>query len=419
MPMTDYPALFAATQRASYALGALVPAATDALLRDLAAAVRAATPFLLAENARDLAQMPEADPRHDRLRLTAGRLLGVAADVESVAALPSPLGQRLTDKTLPNGLHLSKVRVPLGVVGIIYEARPNVTFDSLALCLKTGNACLLKGGSDAACSNAAALAVAGPVLARHGLPAAVATLLPPERAAAEALLGAVGFVDVVIPRGSQGLIDYVRQNARVPVIETGAGVVHTYFDESGDLAKGRAIIANAKTRRVSVCNALDCLLINEKRLADLPALLAPLAEAGVELFADAPARAALAGRYPAALLAPADETHFGTEFLALKMAVKTVPDLAGALGHIARHGSRHSEAIVSETPAHIETFLQRVDAAAVYANASTAFTDGAQFGLGAEIGISTQKLHARGPMGLEELTSYKWLVRGDGQVRPG
>ena len=415
--MTDYPALFAATQQASYALAALAPAATDALLRDLAAAVREATPFLLAENARDLARMPAADPRHDRLRLTAERLLGIAADVENVAALPSPLGQRLTEKTLPNGLRISKVRVPLGVVGIIYEARPNVTFDSLALCLKTGNACLLKGGSDAAHSNAAALAVAGPVLARHGLPLAAATLLPPDRAATEALLGAVGLVDVVIPRGSQGLIDYVRQNARVPVIETGAGVVHTYFDESGDLEKGRAIVANAKTRRVSVCNALDCLLIHENRLADLPALLAPLAAAGVELFADAPARAALAGHYPPGLLGAAGEAHFGTEFLSLKMAVKTVPDLAGALAHIARHGSRHSEAIISETPAHIEAFLRRVDAAAVYANASTAFTDGAQFGLGAEIGISTQKLHARGPMGLEELTTYKWLVRGDGQVR--
>ena len=416
--MTDYAALFAATQQAGYGLAALGATATDALLRDLATAVREATPFLLAENARDLARMPATDPRHDRLRLTAERLLSIAADLENVANLPSPLGQHLTDRTLPNGLRLSKVRVPLGVVGIIYEARPNVTFDSLALCLKTGNACLLKGGSDAAHSNVAVLAVAGPVLARHGLPLAVATLLPPERAATEALLGAVGFVDVVIPRGSQGLIDYVRQHARVPVIETGAGVVHTYFDESGNLEKGRAIVANAKTRRVSVCNALDCLLINATRLPDLPALLAPLAEAGVQLFADAPAHAALAGHYPAALLATADETHFGTEFLALKMAVKTVPDLAGALAHIAQHGSRHSEAIISETPAHIEIFLQRVDAAAVYANASTAFTDGAQFGLGAEIGISTQKLHARGPMGLEELTSYKWLVRGDGQVRP-
>ena len=410
---------FEATRQASRALAAFAPHATDALLRDLAHTLVAETPFLLAENARDLARMPAADPRHDRLRLTPERLAAIAQDLRSVAALPSPLGAVLSEKILPNGLQLSKIRVPLGVVGIIYEARPNVTIDSLALCLKTGNACLLKGGSDAAASNAALLAVAGPVLLRHGLPLAAATLLPPERAATEALLLAVGYVDVVIPRGSQGLINYVRQNARVPVIETGAGVVHTYFDETGDLAKGAAIIANAKTRRVSVCNSLDCLLVNKNRLADLPALVAPLAAAQVQLFADALAQAALAGHYPAALLAAATEAHFGTEFLDYMLAIKTVPDLDAALAHIARHGSRHSEAIISENAAHIDTFLQVVDAAAVYANASTAFTDGGQFGLGAEIGISTQKLHARGPMGLEELTSYKWLVRGTGQVRAG
>ncbi|MDB5268660.1 MAG: gamma-glutamyl-phosphate reductase [Hymenobacter sp.] len=413
----DLTPLFQATRQASRELAAFAPAATDALLRDLADALVAETHFLLAENARDLARMPETDPRHDRLRLTPERLAGIAADLRTVAALPSPVGETISQKTLANGLHLSKVRVPLGIIGIIYEARPNVTIDSLALCLKTGNACLLKGGSDAAFSNAALLAVAAPVLARHGLPPAVATLLPPERAATEALLTAVGFVDVVIPRGSQALINYVRENARVPVIETGAGVVHTFFDETGDLTSGAAIIANAKTRRVSVCNALDCLLIHASRLADLPALLAPLATAEVQLFADAPAHAALAGHYPSALLAPATEAHFGTEFLSLKMAVKTVASLDEALEHIAEFGSKHSEAIISADAANLDTFLNAVDAAAVYANASTAFTDGGQFGLGAEIGISTQKLHARGPMGLEELTSYKWLVRGTGQVR--
>ena len=414
--MTD---LFLAARQASRALAAVPATTTDAVLHNLADALLAHTDFILSENARDLARLPASDPRHDRLRLTPERLAGMAHDLRAVAALPSPLGAVLSEKTLPNGLHLSKVRVPLGVVGIIYEARPNVTIDSLALCLKTGNACLLKGGSDAAASNVALIEVAGPVLLRHGLPLAAATLLPPERAATEALLRAVGLVDVVIPRGSQGLINYVRENARVPVIETGAGVVHTYFDDAGDLAQGAAIIANAKTRRVSVCNALDCLLLNEQRLADLPALVAPLADAQVQLFADAPALAALAGAYPPALLAPATEAHFGTEFLDYKMAIRTVPDLGAALAHIARHGSRHSEAIISENPAHLEIFLQSVDAAAVYANASTAFTDGGQFGLGAEIGISTQKLHARGPMGLEELTSYKWLVRGAGQVREG
>jgi glutamate-5-semialdehyde dehydrogenase len=417
--MSAYTDFFRAAQQTSRALATVAPTTTDAVLRDLADALLAHTDFVLAENAKDLARMPTADPRHDRLRLTPERLASIALDLRNVAALPSPLGDLISEKELPNGLQLKKVRVPLGVVGIIYEARPNVTFDSLALCLKTGNACLLKGGSDAAASNAALLEVAGPVLLRHGLPLAAATLLPPDRAATEALLQAVGFVDVVIPRGSQGLIDYVRQNARVPVIETGAGVVHTYFDETGDLAKGAAIIANAKTRRVSVCNALDCLLLNTKRLADLPALMAPLASAQVQLFADASAYAALAGHYPAALLAGASEAHFGTEFLDYKLAIKTVADLEAALDHIAAYGSRHSEAIISENAAHIDTFLQVVDAAAVYANASTAFTDGAQFGLGAEIGISTQKLHARGPMGLEELTSYKWLVRGTGQVRAG
>ncbi|TDN36232.1 glutamate-5-semialdehyde dehydrogenase [Hymenobacter sp. UV11] len=415
--MSVYSAYFVAAQRASRALATVPATTTDALLRDLADALVARTDVVLAANAQDLARMPATDPRHDRLRLTPERLAAMAQDLRSVAALPSPLGAKLSEKTLSNGLQLSKVRVPLGVVGIIYEARPNVTIDSLALCLKTGNACLLKGGSDAAASNTALIEVAGPVLLRHGLPLAAATLLPPERAATEAMLLAVGLVDVVIPRGSQGLINYVRENARVPVIETGAGVVHTYFDATGDLITGAAIVANAKTRRVSVCNSLDCLLLHESRLADLPALVAPLAAAQVQLFADAPALAALAGAYPPELLAAATEAHFGTEFLDYKLAIKTVPDLDAALDHIARHGSRHSEAIISENQAHLDTFLQVVDAAAVYANASTAFTDGGQFGLGAEIGISTQKLHARGPMGLEELTSYKWLVRGTGQVR--
>lgn len=413
----DLTLLFQAAQQASRELASFGSAATDALLHDLADATVAETDFLLAENARDLALMPETNPNHDRLRLTAERLGGMASDLRNVAALPSPLGQVISQNERPNGLQLRKVRVPLGVVGIIYEARPNVTFDSLALCLKTGNTCLLKGGSDAAFSNAALLAVARPVLSRHGLNPAVATLLPPDRAATAALLAAVGYVDVLIPRGSQSLINYVRENARVPVIETGAGVVHTFFDETGDLISGAAIIANAKTRRVSVCNALDCLLIHESRLADLPALLAPLATAKVQLFADAPSLAVLSGHYPADLLAAATEAHFGTEFLSLRMAVKTVASLPAALEHIAQFGSKHSEAIISEDAEHLETFLNSVDAAAVYANASTAFTDGAQFGLGAEIGISTQKLHARGPMGLEELTSYKWQVRGSGQVR--
>ncbi|WP_114781765.1 glutamate-5-semialdehyde dehydrogenase [Botryobacter ruber] len=413
----DLKNLFEDTLKASRKLALLKPATVDAVLKAVAAAAIEQTEYLLAENQKDLDRMDPQDPKYDRLKLTEARIRDIAGDMENVAGLTSPLGEELLHKELPNGLDVTKIRVPLGVVGVIYEARPNVTFDVFSLCLKTGNASVLKGGSDAAFSNQAIISVIHDVLKKHNIDPNVAALLPPDREATEALLNAVGYVDVLIPRGSQGLINYVRQNAKVPVIETGAGIVHTYFDESADLEKGKAIVNNAKTRRVSVCNALDCLLLHEARLTDLPALAAPLAEAGVEIFADAPAYEALKGNYPEDLLKPALEEHFGTEFLALRMAIKTVRNLEEALEHIATYSSKHSEAIVSENPEHIETFLNAVDAAAVYANASTAFTDGAQFGLGAEIGISTQKLHARGPMGLEELTSYKWVVRGSGQVR--
>ena len=409
--------VFEATQKASRSLGLVTPEKINALLLDLADAAVAKTPFLLAENEKDLARMSPEDPKYDRLKLTEARIEAIAEDIRNVAGLTSPLGEVLLQRELPNGLQLSKVRVPLGVVGVIYEARPNVTFDVAVLCLKTGNASILKGGSDASFSNEAIISVIHDVLCQHNLAPEVTTLLPADRQATEALLNAVGYVDVLIPRGSQGLIDFVRQNAKVPVIETGAGVVHTFFDETADLAKGRAIIFNSKTRRPSVCNTLDCLLLHQARLIDLPAITAPLAAAQVLLYTDEPSYAALRGLYPAELLQHATPEHFGTEFLSLKLAIKTVSSLEDALHHIAEHSSKHSEAILSETPEHIEQFLNSVDAAAVYANASTAFTDGAQFGLGAEIGISTQKLHARGPMGLEELTSYKWLVRGDGQVR--
>ena len=414
----DLQATFRNTQKASRTLGILKPEQVNAVLEDLAAAAIAQTPVILAANQEDLARMDSADPKYDRLKLTETRLRDIAADIRNVANLTSPLGNILQERELPNGLQLSKVTVPLGVVGIIYEARPNVTFDVFALCFKTGNACILKGGSDAAASNEAIMAVIHQVLTQHNLDPNVVTLLPPDRQATAALLNAIGYVDVLIPRGSQALINFVRQNAKVPVIETGAGIVHTYFDETGSLEKGKTIIANAKTRRVSVCNALDCLLVHEARLTDLSILAAPLADKGVEMYADAPAYAALTNSYPAELLKPATAEHFGTEFLSLKMAIKTVSHLNEALDHISEYSSKHSEAIISEDADHIQTFLNRVDAAAVYANASTAFTDGAQFGLGAEIGISTQKLHARGPMGLSELTSYKWLVQGNGQVRP-
>jgi glutamate-5-semialdehyde dehydrogenase len=362
--------------------------------------------------------MDPANPNYDRLKLTAVRIQDIAKDIVNVSKLENPLGTILSEKTMPNGLEISKVSVPLGVVGVIYEARPNVTFDVFALCFKTGNVCILKGGSDAAFSNKAIIGVIHEVLTKHGIDANVATLLPKEREAAEALMQAVGYVDVIIPRGSQGLINSVRKNSKVPVIETGAGIVHTYFDESADLKKGANIIFNSKTRRVSVCNALDCALIHAARLSDLKDLAKPLGEAGVEIFADERAFDALKGDYPVELLHKAGPEHFGTEFLSMKMAVKTVDSFEAALDHIANNSSKHSEAIITENKDNMETFLNRVDAAAVYVNTSTAFTDGAQFGLGAEIGISTQKLHARGPMGLQELTSYKWLVKGNGQVRP-
>ncbi len=392
----------------------------NAVLGALAARIEQSAGELLDANARDLAAMPESDPRHDRLKLTEARLAGIAGDVRNVAKLETPVGKILSETVRPNGLLIKKISVPFGVIGVIYEARPNVTFDVFSLCFKTQNASVLRGGKEAQHSNAAGVKIIRDVLREHGLDENIATLLPATREAAGELLAARGFVDVLIPRGSQALIDFVRENARIPTIETGAGVVHVYFDKTGDIAKGRAIIFNAKTRRVSVCNALDCLLVERSRLADLPALVAGLEAQNVEFFADAESFSALSAggkNYPPALLRRASPEDFGTEFLAYRMAIKTVAGIDEALAHIAAHGSQHSESIVSETPATCEKFSREVDAAVVYANASTAFTDGAQFGLGAEIGISTQKLHARGPMGLEALTTYKWIVTGDGQTR--
>lgn len=413
----EYKQHFEKAQLASRKLNGVSKEKTNAILADLADALIANTGHILQENLKDLAKMPVEDPKYDRLKLNAERIKTISGDIESVVNLTSPLTEVLSERILDNGLNLKKVRVPLGVVGVIYEARPNVTADVFSLCFKTGNVAVLKGGSDAEFSNLAISKVIQSVLIMHEIDPNVLTLLPAERAATEALLNARGFVDVLIPRGSQSLIDYVRENSKIPVIETGAGIVHTYFDESGDLEKGKAIIFNAKTRRVSVCNSLDCVLIHANRLNNLAELLSPLADGKVELFADEQSYEILKSTYPSALLNPATEEHFGTEFLSLKMAVKIVDGFDAALNHIANYSSKHSEAIISEDTENITRFLNEVDAAAVYANASTGFTDGAQFGLGAEIGISTQKLHARGPMGLEELTSYKWVVRGDGQVR--
>ena len=387
------------------------------VLRSVADAIVDNKERLLRANAEDLAKMDRSNPLYDRLMLTDDRLEAIAADMRAVAGLPSPLGRTLTERTLENGLRLKKVSVPFGVIGMIYEARPNVTFDVFALCFKSGNACVLKGGRDADESNRAGVEVIHEVLRRYGVDTAAVTLLPATHEATAALLSAVGYIDLCIPRGGRRLIDFVRDTARVPVIETGAGVVSTYFDEAGDTTKGSRVICNAKTRRVSVCNALDCLIVHRERLRDLAELCDPMAAERVTVYADAEAYAALEGRYPACLLRPAAEEHFGTEFLDYKLAVRTVGSLDEALAHIARYSSRHSEAIVTENAGTAREFTRRVDAACVYVNVSTAFTDGGQFGFGAEVGISTQKLHARGPMGLPELTTYKYVISGNGQTR--
>lgn len=387
------------------------------ILRQVADALDAHQAEVLAANAEDLQRMDPANPKYDRLKLTADRVAAIANDMRNVASLPSPLGRVLQETVRPNGMVIKKISVPFGVIGVIYEARPNVTFDVFSLCFRSGNACVLKGGSDADSSNRALVEIIRSVLMEQGIDPAVCTLLPPEREATEELLNAVGWVDLIIPRGSGALIRFVRDHARVPVIETGAGICHTYFDQAGDVEKGRAIVNNAKTRRVSVCNALDCLIIHRARLADLPALCERLAEHKVRIYADEEAFAPLAGHYPEELLEHATAESYGTEFLDYKMSIRTVDSLEEALAHIARYSSKHSESIVSEDVNAIRQFQRCVDAACVYANVSTAFTDGAQFGFGAEIGISTQKLHARGPMALPELTTYKYIIEGSGQIR--
>lgn len=387
------------------------------ILRQVADALDAHQAEVLAANAEDLQRMDPANPKYDRLKLTADRVAAIANDMRNVASLPSPLGRVLQETVRPNGMVIKKISVPFGVIGVIYEARPNVTFDVFSLCFRSGNACVLKGGSDADSSNQALVEIIRSVLMEQGVDPAVCTLLPPEREATEELLNAVGWVDLIIPRGSGALIRFVRDHARVPMIETGAGICHTYFDQAGDVEKGRAIVNNAKTRRVSVCNALDCLIIHLARLADLPALCERLADHKVRIYADEEAFASLAGHYPEELLEQATAESYGTEFLDYKMSIRTVGSLEEALAHIARYSSKHSESIVSEDANAIRQFQRCVDAACVYANVSTAFTDGAQFGFGAEIGISTQKLHARGPMALPELTTYKYIIEGSGQIR--
>ena len=409
---------FERVRKASKTLATLTDRERNDILLAVADAIGERQEALLAANQQDLARMSTDNPLYDRLQLTAKRLGDIATDMRNVASLPSPLGHVTKQKTLPNGLRICRVSVPFGVIGMIYEARPNVTFDVFSLCFKSGNACVLKGGSDADFSNQAAVSLIHQVLESYHVDHDVATLLPATHEATGELLNAVGYVDLCIPRGGRRLIDFVRNTARIPVIETGAGVVNTYFDSEGDLEMGRRIVNNAKTRRVSVCNALDCLIVHESRLGDLPELVKPLADHKVEIYADAPAYQLLDGNYPEVLLHTATADSFGTEFMDYKMAIRTVDSLDAALAHIDRYGSGHSEAIITQNEDTARRFQQQVDAACVYWNAPTSFTDGAQFGLGAEIGISTQKLGPRGPMALEEITTYKWLIEGEGQTRP-
>jgi gamma-glutamyl phosphate reductase len=387
------------------------------VLNDTADALLNAKDIVLKANQEDLARMDESNPKYDRLKLTPERIDGIAADMKQVASLPSPLNKILSESERPNGMSIRKVSVPFGVIGIIYEARPNVTFDVFSLCLKSGNVCVLKGGSDADSSNRVLVSIIHDVLKKHNIDPSVCTLLPSGHDSTTSLLQAVGYVDLIIPRGSSSLINYVRENARIPVIETGAGICHTYFDKDGDMEKGREIVNNAKTRRVSVCNALDCLIIHRDRLGDLPDICSKLPDSNVIIYVDELSFIALSEHYPLSLLKISTPESYGTEFLDYKMSVKTVDSIDDALTHISAFSSKHSECIISESEEAIKMFFQRVDAACVYANVSTAFTDGAQFGLGAEIGISTQKMHARGPMALHELTTYKYTIKGKGQIR--
>lgn len=406
---------FLRVKKASAIVSSLSVEKINDILLDLAEKLLLNSVKILRANRLDLTAYKPSDPIYDRLLLTEDRIKGMAVDIKKIASLPSPRGEITEKRKLINGIKLKKVRVPLGVVGVIYEARPNVTVDVFSLCFKSGNACILKSGGGSQNSARILTTIIQSTLKEHGVNSSAVFLMPSERKYLSELLNARGMVDVIIPRGGKSLIDFVTFNSKVPVIETGAGIVHTYFDESADLKKSARIIFNAKTRRPSVCNSLDTLLIHKNRLKDLAELIKPLGDKNVEILADKPAYQALTGKYP--YLKRAKKNDFGLEFLSLKLSIKTVENIRESLEHISKHSSKHSEAILSKNPKNIEYFLNNVDAAVLYVNASTAFTDGGQFGLGAEIGISTQKLHARGPMGLKELTSYKWILEGNGHVR--
>ena len=408
---------FRIAKDASRSLALITDEKRNEILLAVADAIMDNEKEILEANAKDLSRMDKENPLYDRLQLTPKRLADIAGDMRNVAALPSPLGKVISEKTLPNGLELKKVSVPFGVIGMVFEARPNVAFDVFSLCFKSGNACVLKGGRDADDSNKAIVALIKSVIAQAGCDDGCVELLPATHEATAEMLSAVGYIDVCIPRGGRKLIDFVRDNAKVPVIETGAGVVHAYFDKDADFNMAARIIINAKTRRVSVCNALDCLIVHKDRLADLPTLGMLLMPYNVKIYADPGAYGFLNKSYPDNLLAQATDTSFGTEFMDYAMAIKTVNNIDEAIEHISRYGSGHSECIITNDSAAAEQFQKQVDAACVYWNAPTSFTDGAQFGLGAEIGISTQKLGPRGPMALEEITTFKWLIKGNGQIR--
>lgn len=386
--------IFEKAKRASRELALIPDERKNNLLSKVADAIAHHQEELLAANARDLARMDPSNPLYDRLQLTPNRLADIASDMRNVASLPSPLGHVTNERTLENGLYLRRVSVPFGVIGMIYEARPNVSFDVFSLCFKSGNACVLKGGKDADESNRAIVALIHTILKEEGVNPSVVELLPATHEATAEMLNAVGYIDLCIPRGGKKLIEFVRDNARVPVIETGAGVVHAYFDKDGDLEMAKRIVNNAKTRRVSVCNALDCILVHRDRQADLEALLEPMKDKVTFHYED-----------------------YGREWMSFDLSIKIVDSLDEALDHIRQYSSGHSECIITNDETTANRFRQEVDAACVYVNAPTSFTDGAQFGLGAEIGISTQKLGPRGPMALEEMTTYKWLIDGCGQVR--
>ena len=414
MELTD---TFKRVKEASKMLATISDEKRNEILLAVADSIENNIPQLIANNALDLARMDKSNPMYDRLQLNAKRLQDIAADMRHVSTLPSPLGRVLKEKTLDNGLHLRRISVPFGVIGMIYEARPNVTFDVFSLCFKSGNACILKGGKDADESNKAAIKVIHEVLKRFNINTDIVELLPATHEATAEMLTAVGYIDLCIPRGSKRLINFVRDTAKIPVIETGAGVVHCYFDESGDTEIAKDIIHNAKCRRCSVCNALDTLIINSNRLNDLTEICSKLAESNVIIHADERSLNALKGHYPDSLLKQVTQDIWDTEWLSMQMGIKTVDSIDEAIQHIAEYGSGHSESIISEDIDAQHKFQTLVDAACVYVNVPTSFTDGSQFGLGAEIGISTQKLGARGPMALEEITTYKWLIEGHGQIR--